>query len=149
MHKIIIALVSIVIGSAMMVSPATASPASDALSSCLADNTTGRDRTDMARWVFIAMSAHPEIHNLSNITEKNREDANMMMGALLTKLLTENCPAQAKTAIKEGGSAFNSAFGVFGRVAMQELMSNQEVTSSISGFIKYLDKDKMKSVFSN
>lgn len=148
MHKISIALAAIVIGSAITVSSASASPAADALGACLADNTTGKDRKGMMKWVFMAMSAHPEIHNLSNITEKKRDEVNRMMGAMITKLITESCPAQAKNAAANGGEAFKIAFEVVGRLGAQELMSNPEVNSSFSGFAKYMDKDKMNSVFS-
>lgn len=148
MCKMTITLAAFVIGSAITISSATASPASDALGTCLADNTTGKDRKDMARWMFIAMSAHPEMHDISKVSKKNQDDINILMGAMVTKLLTENCPAQAKKAMDEGTEAMKTAFGVLGQLAMQELMANPEVKSSISGFSKYMDKDKINSVFS-
>jgi hypothetical protein len=144
MKKIINVFLALIIGSALTVSSAIASPASDALSTCLADNTTGKDRKDMARWIFIAMSAHPELHNLVNITEKQRDEINKALGSMVTKLMTESCPVQAKAALEnDGGEAFKAAFGVVGRLAMQELMANQEVNSSFSEFSKYMDKDKI------
>ena len=30
------------------------------LSTCVADNTSGKQRKDLARWVFFAMAAHPD-----------------------------------------------------------------------------------------
>jgi hypothetical protein len=148
MHKIVIALAFVVIGLAITLSSAKASPATDALGACLSDSTTGKDRKDMAKWMFMAISVHPEIHSFSNIPEKKRDEINMAMGALITKLLTESCPAQAKEAVEKGGSdALKTAFGVVGQLAMQELMSNPEVNSSISGFVKYVDKNKMDSAF--
>jgi hypothetical protein len=33
----------------------------DALSTCFADRTSGKDRKDLARWIFLAMAAHPEM----------------------------------------------------------------------------------------
>ena len=44
---------------------AQSTPAGDALGRCLADNTTGRGRKDLARWVFVSMAAHPEIRPLA------------------------------------------------------------------------------------
>ncbi|MGL4603583.1 MAG: hypothetical protein ACRCU9_05490 [Iodobacter sp.] len=130
--------------------PASAGADTDALATCLADNTTGKDRKDMARWVFVGMSAHPEIRSLSNVTEKDREDLDKTMAALLTKLIVKNCPSQAKTAMQsEGAAAFQAAFGAIGKLAMQELMTNPEVNSSFSRFSKYMDKNKIDSVSSN
>jgi hypothetical protein len=28
-------------------------------SSCMADSSTGKDRKELARWIFVAMSSHP------------------------------------------------------------------------------------------
>ncbi len=147
MHKMTMVLVAAVIGSSIIISPAMASPASDALGTCLADNTTGKDRKDMARWMFIAMSAHPEMHDLSKVSKNDQDEINIRMGGLVTKLLTESCPVQAKKAMEEGAEAMKTAFAVVGQLAMQELMTNPGVKSSISGFANYMDKDKMNSVF--
>src|ERR1035437_3924492 len=149
MKKFVTVLAAVAIGSTIAASPATAGSDTDALATCLADNTTGKDRKDMARWVFVGMSAHPEIRSLSNVTEKDRDDLDKMMTVMLTKLMTENCPSQAKAAMQnEGNAAFQAAFGVIGKLAMQELMSNPEVNSSFTKFSKYIDKNKMDSVFS-
>jgi len=49
---------------------------------------------------------------------------------------------------KDGSEAFKIAFGVLGRLAMQELMSNPDVNASVAGFTKYIDKSKLDSGFS-
>jgi len=144
------ALAAIIFGSALATSSAIAGPTTDALTACLADNTTGRDRKDMARWVFVGMSSHPEIQTLSNVTKENREELDRMMATLITRLLTDSCRAQAKLAMeKDGNAAFQSAFGAIGKLAMQELMSNPEVSTSFSRFAKYMDQNKINSAFSN
>jgi hypothetical protein len=149
MNRMTIALAAIFIGSVLTSSSVSASTSVDELSSCLADNTTGKDRKDMARWIFLAMSSHPEISSFTNISEQKRDEVNMLMGAMVTKLMTESCPVQVKKAMGvEGGQALKTAFGVLGRLAMQELMTNTEVNSSFSGFTKYIDKSKMESAFS-
>jgi hypothetical protein len=150
MKRIISVLAAVLISSTILASSATAGPATEALSSCMADNTTGKDRKDMARWIFVGMSAHPEIQSLSNVTETNRDQLDRMLAAMVTRLLTENCRAQAKMAIeKEGGEALKTAFSVMGKLAMQELMTNSEVNSSFTRFAKYLDESKIYSAFSN
>ena len=56
---------------------------------------------------------------------------------------------QTQSAVKEGGAkAIESAFQTLGQLAMQELMTNPEVTSSMSRFEKQLDQSKLNKVFS-
>lgn len=135
-----------VIGSIISVSPAIGGSATDALTTCVADNTTGKDRKDLAQWVFVALTAHPEIQPFSNVTEANRDELDKRMAALSTKLITESCRTEARAAIeKEGSESFKTAFGVLGQLAMQELMSNPSVNLSFSRYTKYIDKDKFDS----
>jgi len=150
MKKIVSALATVIVGAAITASSATAGSATDALTACMADNTTGKDRKDLARWVFVGMSAHPEIQSLSKVTEANRDELDRMLATMVTRLMTENCRVQAKLAMEnEGSAAFEAAFGAIGRLAMQELMSNPAVTSSFTRYAKYLDKNKINSAFSN
>jgi hypothetical protein len=149
MNKIVKTLAAVILGSVITSTSAIAGPATDALSACLADNTTGKDRKDMARWVFVGMASHPEIKNLSNVTDANRDELDRIIAALFTKLVTERCPVQAKLAMeKDGNAAFQAAFGIIGQLAMQELMSNPNVNSSFSKFSRYIDQNKMSSTFS-
>lgn len=123
-----------------------AGPQSVALGTCLADNTTGKERKELARWVFIAMSAHPDIHKLSNVSDQARDEANQGMAALVTRLLAENCAPQAKSALQsEGAEGLQSSFTVLGQLAMQELMSNPNVSASITEYAKYLDQQKLNA----
>lgn len=150
MKKIVTALAAVVIGSAIATSSAIAGPASDALGTCLSDNTTGKERKDLARWIFVGMSAHPDIQSLSKVTEATRDELDRMMAAIVTRLITENCLSKAKFAMeKEGAASFQAAFGAMGGLAMQELMSNPEVNSSFTNYSKYLDTNKINSVFSS
>ncbi len=126
---------------------AIAGPASDALSVCLADNTSGKDRKDLARWIFLAMSVHPEIRGLSSATVATRTEADKTMAALVTRLLTVNCEKQTKdVSALEGNAGMFTAFKSLGEVAMRELMSNPDVTASVGGYAKYLDQKKLESV---
>lgn len=150
MRTFVTAIAAVVIGSAVNVPSALAVTATDALSTCLADNTTGRDRKEMARWVFVGMASHPEIKMLSNVTQAKRDELDKSMATLVTRLMTENCRVQARSAMeRDGGEAFKVAFGVVGQLAMQELMSNPNVNASFSDFAKYIDKEKVNSAFSN
>jgi hypothetical protein len=113
----------------------------------LTENTTGKDRKDLARWIFVAMAAHPGLRDLSNISPESRDEANKTMGLLFTKLIVENCAKEARLATQNGGAeSFKSAFETLGRVAMQELMSNPEVSKGITGFQAYSDSKKIGEV---
>lgn len=128
---------------------ALASPATDRLSTCLADNTSGKDRKDLARWIFLSMSVHPEIRSLSSATPAVRTDADRTMGALVTRLLTVNCERQTQEVVaQEGNIGMFNAFRSLGEVAMRELMSNPDVTASVGGYVRYLDQKKLESVLS-
>ncbi len=70
------------------------------------------------------------------------------MAALVTRLLSVDCLAQARTAIKlEGSAAFGSAFKSLGELAMQEVMNNPSVNASIGEYMKYLDQQKLRAAF--
>ncbi len=114
---------------------------------CLADSTTGRDRKDLAKWVFVAMAAHPEIAPLAATTPAITEISQKTMGVLVTRLIAENCPAEMRAAVKAHGSnGIKTAFEILGRMAMQELTNSLEVNSALTGFERFLDKAKVERV---
>jgi len=123
-----------------------AQPTVDALSKCLAENTTGRDRKDLAKWLFVAMGAHPEMKAIASITASAPEESSRAAGSLFTKLITESCPSQAKAALAAvGPSAFQSGFTVLGQLAMQELMADKDVAAGMGMLQKYIDSEKLHS----
>ncbi|HOL65756.1 MAG TPA: hypothetical protein PLB97_10560 [Accumulibacter sp.] len=122
-----------------------ASPSTDALARCLSDSTSGKDRKDMARWIYLAMSAHPEIGVFGKAGPKEVEDVQRNMGVLFTRLVAEQCAPQMNAVSQsEGMEGFKIAFENLGRLAMQELMSNQDVNVSLGGFTRYIDKEKVE-----
>lgn len=121
---------------------------SDALATCIADNTSGRDRKDLATWMFLAMAAHPEIkpYLISKASEAADESARKM-AALVTRLLTDSCVKEVKALTKEGPAAFRAAFERLGALAMQELMADKSVTESFGLIERYLDQKRFEGVF--
>src|SRR3569623_1186067 len=98
-----------------VVTPSYAGPATDDLSLCLADNTTGKDRKDLAKWMFVAMSAHPELKSLGNISDADRSQADRTTAAIFTRLLTQSCVEQTKRAYAiDGADSFKNSFGALG-----------------------------------
>jgi len=115
---------------------------------CLTDSMNGKERKNLAKWIYLGMSAHSMIKPYSNISTKDIDDSNKYVGTLITRLMTEDCPKQASIAFEEGGSsAFEFAFGIVGKVAMQELMTESSVSQSLGAFEKYLDQDKFDKTF--
>ena len=125
---------------------AQAGPATDALSQCLTDNTTGKDRKDLARWVFVGMAAHPEMRPLAAFGPEQADAAQKTMGELVSRLIGTSCKEPMRGAVKADGSdAARAAFEHLGKIAMQELMSNPQVNAAIGGFERYVDKKAIEA----
>lgn len=126
-----------------------AGPKADALANCLAENTTGKERKELARWVFIAMATHPDNKDLARLTDAARDDADVAVARLFTALLTERCKQQAREAMQqEGRAGMETPFQTLGGLAMRELMSNPEVAAASSGFQRYVDGAKIEAAIS-
>lgn len=126
---------------------AMATPASEALGTCMVDSLNGKERKELAQWIFFAMAAHPDIKIYSKVTPDDQTEVDKYVGNLVTRLLTVDCSQQTKNATKEDSrKALEDAFGLVGKVAMQELMSNKEVATSLYGYAKYVDKQKLTEV---
>jgi hypothetical protein len=119
----------------------------DILGRCLLDNTTGKDRKDLAKWIFTGMAAHPEIGAIARPDAKDVESTQRTMGILFTRLIADQCATQINVVMKTNGiNAVKMAFEHLGKMAMQELMSNQEVNAAMDGFVRYIDKEKLDKV---
>lgn len=127
---------------------AFAGEAADELGVCLSDSLTGKERKTLARWIFFGMAAHPEISPYTDIPDQAIHEMDQVVGKLLTRLMTIDCPEQARTAVKvEGNIAIETAFELVGKVAMLELMTNQDVGLTLGGFEKHIDRGKINSLF--
>lgn len=116
------------------------------LGTCMIDNLNGKERKALAKWIFFAMAAHPEINTYSNASTKDLNDSDQNIGVLITRLLTVNCPEQLKSANDSDPLALQKSFELVGQVAMQELMTNQQVMSALTGYSEYTDIDKINQV---
>jgi hypothetical protein len=129
--------------------PAGAAPV-DALKTCLADHTSGKDRKDLARWIFLAMAAHPEMKPHAGAgAPAAADEASRTMGALVTRLLTASCLNETKAVMKsgDGAASMQVAFQGLGQLAMQELMADKVVQDSMGLFEKYLDEKRLQEAF--
>ncbi|GAB1266704.1 hypothetical protein [Aurantivibrio infirmus] len=129
-----------VISLAVLVNPVAFS---DDLGSCLVDHLDGKERKNLAKWIFFAIAAHPEINKYSSATSADVTESDRFVGSLVTRLMTEDCPKELQTANRANPRAIEQAFELVGQVAMQELMTNQNVTTTITNYVKYADQDKI------
>jgi hypothetical protein len=126
--------------------PVMAGPAADTLGRCLADNTSGKDRKELARWIYLALSAHPEIRGMSAATDDNRLASDKGMAALVTRLLADTCAAETRAVVQaEGNTGMFNAFKSLGELAMQELMSNPDVAAAVGGYARHLDSQRINA----
>lgn len=120
-----------------------ASEATKNFSTCLADTLNGKERKELAKWIFFSIAAHPEINEYSNITPENKEKSDKYIGSLIGRLLIKDCPEQLKAAYKENPMALERGFEYVGKVAMQELMTNRQTVNAITNYTKYIDLEKV------
>lgn len=126
-----------------------AGPFTDKLSICLVNNTSQADKSLLVKWIYAAISSHPEVRSMSNISVKKGNELNRETAALFTTLLTSRCYKETRSAIKyEGAIAFKTSFGVLGQVAMKGLIKNPDVNRYISGLDKYVDPKTLRKKLS-
>lgn len=134
-------IVMLLLGGTASAQPA---PPGDALQRCLADNTTGKDRKDLARWAFLAMAAHPDMKELISPGAPAALDASSRStAALMTRLLTEACRTETRAAMASGNPmALQAALNSLGQLALGELMRDRAVGEAMGGLAKYFDNQK-------
>ena len=137
-------IIAIVIGVWTVPAWAQADPSANALRQCVADNTSGKDRKDLAKWVFLAMAAHPEIKQYSNADAAVVDESARTIANLVTRLLTDSCVNQAKAVVQgnQGARSFELAFQGLGQLAMLELMADPSVQASMSAIQRYIDQKR-------
>ena len=122
-----------------------AGPYADALGKKLVSSTTSADKAVLVRWMFVSMSLHPDLKDMSSVTPKQREEANRAVGRLIMHMLTETCAVEAREAVKyEGATSIEGAFNIFGQVAGRELFTNPEVGKSLAALNAYIDAKKLQ-----
>jgi hypothetical protein len=123
-----------------------AGPFTDEMSKCLVSKTTEADKTLFVRWVYTAMSLHPDVESMANISEAMKENLSRDTVKLMINLITDRCKIETQQAIKfEGEKSFGHAFEVLGGSAMQGLMSNANVQQFFSDLNKYYDPQELKT----
>lgn len=138
-----VTLLSVTIGFS---SVANANTEIDKFASCLVDNLNGKERKLLAKWIFFAMAAHPEIKDYSSVTSEQVDDVHKNVGSIINRLMLDNCPNELKAANSSNPQAIQKAFEFVGQVAMQELLTNQDVTGTLTGYLKYTNEGKIQEL---
>lgn len=134
--------------SAGLFSPAAfADTTIDAVSTCLTDSTNGKDRKDLVKWIFVAVSHHPQLSEMSSVTPADEEDVKQRLGQLFTRLIAQDCPSEISAMVKvHGAASLSKPFEVLGAVAMRELMSDPKVAAGLADLDRYVDQGKVAPV---
>lgn len=129
------------------VSPALAGPFGDEMTKCLVTRTSPQDQTVMLKWIFGAMSQHPDVRAMSGVTLEQATALNEDMSKMISKLMTETCKAETVNAFKyEGYESVTDGFGMLGQVAMQNLMGHPDVIVFLSELNALSDSAKIEEV---
>ena len=142
-------IVAVMVGMFAVPVSAQEDQSANALKQCVADNTSGKDRKELAKWIFLAMAAHPDIKQYANAGPAAVDDSSRTIANLVTRLLTESCVNETRAVVQGGvGSrSFQLAFEGLGQLAMRELMADQSVQASMSVFQRYIDQKRFNDAF--
>ena len=124
--------------------PSFAGLYTDDLSRCIVDTTSAEDKTNLMKWIFVAMAQHPSVAPYSAAKPADVTALNEIIGKLFMHLLTETCQQKARDAIRiEGVGAIQAAFQVLGQVAASGLFSDPAVVKTMSDLNHYVDQAKL------
>ena len=126
--------------------PAAAQSPADVFANCMIDTLNGKQRKNLAKWIFLSMSAHPEIKPYANASASDIDQSDRYIGRLITRLLTVDCPNELRAAAKSDPQAVEKAFQLVGKIAMQELTTNQATMRALTNYIRYADQAKIKRI---
>ena len=131
----------------LMPTIAPAGPFADDMAKCMVRSTSEQDRSDLTRWMFAAMSSHPDLAAMSKISAKERDDINAKVGELFSRLMFESCKSEIVQAVQnEGPNTIAYAFQILGQVAARGLFTDPHVTDQMQVLQKYVDQSKLKNL---
>jgi hypothetical protein len=129
------------------VTAAHAGPYADEFSKCLGAKMSDADRTTAAVWLFEEMSANPALKPMTNVTEAQRADARKAAAAMVQRVVTEDCRAQAAAALRnEGGGVLMRPFFEQGQASIGLLVRDPAVTAGMQQISQYLDVAKLAAI---
>ena len=119
---------------------AYAGPFTDDFAKCLVTKTTNQEKKDLVKWIYVTISFHPQLNQMSNLNAEDVEMANIRVADYMTNVFAYKCNDELNQAIKyEGEESILYAFELLGELAMGELMQDEGVTAASELFIEYVD----------
>lgn len=124
-----------------------AGPYADDMAKCLVNSTSPEDRTLLVKWIFSAISLHPDLASMSSISTQRRDELTKGAGALFQRLLLESCRSETQAAFQnEGPQTLQYGFQILGQVAVRGLMTDPHVLEGMKGLGKSMDEKKLKAL---
>lgn len=120
---------------------------SDDLARCLVAKSSDADKITLMQWMFSAMTAHPAVQSMTNITATQREAFTKKGADLFQRLMFVDCRTETVGALKnEGSPAIEAGFQVLGQVAARGLMSDPAVAAQMGSVAKAMDASKLAAL---
>lgn len=118
-----------------MPSAGLAQSSTQAFGECLVEQSTGKDRKNLAIWLFFALSQHKDVKKVIDVPDQDVQSATDRFADTSIRLMTKDCRKEFKAAYKDNGvSAVEVGFAALGKVAAQEMFTDPNVQKSMSGF---------------
>ena len=124
--------------------PIFAGPFGDEMARCLVTSTNKRDKAKLVKRVLKVYGEHPEVSNMVNLSEREKNVIDKDVAQIFTRLLSEDCADETKKALDyEGDKVMYTAFSVLGQVAAKGFNEHPNVANSMNKFIELIDTEKL------
>lgn len=119
---------------------AHAGPYADDLKKCLVESSSPKDLTLLVRWIAKAINAHPNLSDISALSEGKKVEVDKQLARYFERVLFQDCGAAVRDLVKyENVDGMRLAFEFLGQVAMKQVMEDPKVAQSVSDFTKYIN----------
>ncbi len=120
----------------------SAGPFTDDFSRCIISKTTSQEKTDLVKWIYVTISFHPQLAEMSNLSSNDVEMANIRIADYMTNIFAYKCNEELIEAIKfEGEDSVIKTFELLGEIAISEIMRDEGVAMASEFFTQYLDEN--------
>lgn len=130
------------------VAQAQAQAPAEALSTCVTGSASDADKQVLVRWLFAALSVHPDLVPMARIAPAQHETIDRDMAALAQRLITEDCVTHVRAlSVGQIQQSFQVAFEALGRQAGLSAMSHPAVEAANAKMADYLDDAAFERIF--
>lgn len=120
----------------------------DQLSQCLVNATSEQDRSTVVQWMFVALSAHPDLKGFSNVSPEQKQQLDQKLATVLQNTIADKCQAQTKAVIQnEGIQAVGQSFQALGQTTGKAILNDPAVNAQLRGTLLYIDLSKLAATF--